>query len=152
MIAASFRGHARQGQIPRLRGRGAAMRRKDRAVVMISQAPIFTIHAELADIRHFGTTPYGERRVVDILGGRVEGPRLQGRILPGADWQIVRPDGVTDLEARYAIETDRGTRVLVRSDGLRHGPPEVITALARGESVEPSRARDRKSTRLNSSH
>ena len=69
------------------------MRRKDGALIMISQAPIFTIHAELADIRHFGTTPYGERRVVDILGGRVEGPRLQGRILPGADWQIVRPDG-----------------------------------------------------------
>jgi len=121
------------------RGRAAAMRRKDGAVIMISQAPIFTIHAELADIRHFGTTPYGERRVVDILGGRVEGPRLKGRILPGADWQIVRPDGVTDLEARYAIETDRGTRVLVRSDGLRHGPPEVIAALARGEVVEPSR-------------
>ena len=46
---------------------------------------------------------------------------------------------ITDLEARYAIETDRGTRVLVRSDGLRHGPPEVIAALARGEAVEPSR-------------
>ena len=103
---------------------------------MISQALIFTIHAELADIRHFGTTPYGERRVVDILGGRVEGPRLKGRILPGADWQIVRPDGVTDLKARYAIETDRGTRVLVRSDGLRHG---LIAALARGEAVAPSR-------------
>ncbi len=111
------------------------MRRKDGALIMISQAPIFTIYAELADIRHFGTTPYGERRVVDILGGRVEGPRLKGRILPGADWQIVRPDGVTDLKARYAIETDRGTR----SDGLRHGPPEVIAALARGEAVEPSR-------------
>ena len=121
------------------RGCPVAMRRKDGAVSMISQAPIFTIHAELADIRHFGTTPYGERRVIDILGGRVEGPRLKGRILPGADWQIVRPDGVTDLEARYAIETDRGTRVLVRSDGLRHGPPEVIAALARGEAVEPSR-------------
>src|ERR1700747_1424060 len=77
---------------------------------MISQAPIFTIHAELAYIRHFGTTPYGERRVIDILGGRVVGPRLQGRILPGADWQIVRPDGGTHLAARYAIETDRGTR------------------------------------------
>ena len=51
------------------------MRRKDRAVIMISQAPIFTIHAKLADIRHFGTTPYGERRVIDILGGRARGGR-----------------------------------------------------------------------------
>src|SRR2546430_6285002 len=116
-----------------------AQRRKNRAAIMISQAPIFTIHAELADVRHFGQTPYGERRVIDILGGRVEGPRLKGRILPGADWQIVRPDGVTDLEARYAIETDRGTRVLVRSDGLRHGPPEVLAAPARGEAGAPSR-------------
>jgi len=69
-------------------------------MIMISQAPIFNIHAELADIRSFGQTPYGERRVIDILGGRVEGPRLKGKILPGADWQIVRPDGVTDLTAR----------------------------------------------------
>jgi hypothetical protein len=106
---------------------------------MISQAPIFTIYAELADIRHFGQTPYGERRVIDILGGRVEGPRLNGKILPGADWQIVRPDGVADLKARYGIETDDGARVLVHSDGLRHGPPDVIAALARGETVEPSR-------------
>src|SRR5262245_52532102 len=115
------------------------MRRKDGAVIMISQAPIFTIHAELADIRHFGQTPYGERRVIDILGGRVEGARLKGRILPGADWQIVRPDGVTDLTARYGIETDDGARILVRSDGLRHGAPEVIAALGRGEAVDPLR-------------
>jgi hypothetical protein len=106
---------------------------------MISQAPIFTIHAELADIRQFGTTPYGERRVIDILGGRVEGTRLNGRILPGADWQIVRPDGVTDVRARYAIETDSGARILVTSDGLRHGPAEVLAALARGEAVDPGR-------------
>ena len=119
------------------RGCAAATCRKDRALIMISQAPIFTIHAELADIRHFGTTPYGERRVIDILGGRVEGPRLQGRILPGADWQIVRPDGVTDLEARYAIETDRGTRVLVRSDGLRHGLPEVRRSRLRATTSAP---------------
>jgi hypothetical protein len=106
---------------------------------MISQTPIFSIHADVADVRLFGQTPYGERRVVDIVGGRVEGPRLQGRILPGADWQIVRPDGVTDLKARYGIETDDGARILVRSDGLRHGPPEIIAALARGEPVDPSR-------------
>ena len=108
-------------------------------MITLSPAPIFTIHAELADIRHFGATPYGERRVIDILGGRVDGPRLKGRILPGADWQIVRPDGVTDLQARYGIETDQGAPILVTSNGLRHGPPEVIAALARGEAVDPSR-------------
>jgi hypothetical protein len=78
--------------------------------------------------------------VIDIVGGRVEGVKLNGRILPGgADWQIVRGDGVVDLKARYAIETNSGARVLVESDGLRHGPPEVMAKLARGEAVDAAR-------------
>jgi hypothetical protein len=106
---------------------------------MISKEPIFRIHAELAEILHLGPTPYGDRRVINILGGQVEGERLSGRILPGgADWQIVRPDGVADLRARYTIEADGGARILVASDGLRHGPPEVIARLARGEPVDPA--------------
>jgi hypothetical protein len=109
-------------------------------MLSLSSEPIFRIRAEVADIRHFGATPYGERRVIDIVGGRVEGPKLNGRILPGgADWQIVRSDGVVDLQARYAIESDGGARVLVVSDGLRYGPPEVMAALARGEAVDPAR-------------
>jgi hypothetical protein len=106
---------------------------------LVSSDPIFHIHAELADIRHFGRTPYGDRRVIDIIGGRVDGPRLKGRILPGADWQIVCPDGTADLTARYGIETDAGARILVRSDGLRHGPSDVLAALARGEPMDPAR-------------
>jgi hypothetical protein len=106
---------------------------------MISEKPIFRIHADLADITDLGHTPYGDRRVINILGGRVEGARLSGRILPGgADWQIVRPDGVADLRARYTIESDAGARILVASDGLRHGPAEVIARLARGEAVDPA--------------
>jgi hypothetical protein len=104
---------------------------------LISPEPIFHIRADVSEIRHFGRTPYGERRVIDIVGGRVEGPRLNGHILPGADWQIVLADGTADLTARYGIETDAGARILVRSDGLRHGPPQVLAALARGEPVDP---------------
>ena len=48
---------------------------------LISPEPIFHIRADVSEIRHFGRTPYGERRVIDIVGGRVEGPRLNGRIL-----------------------------------------------------------------------
>src|SRR5262245_25215421 len=106
---------------------------------LLSAEPIFRVECQVADPRLFGVTPYGERRVIDILGGRVEGPRRNGRLLPGADWQIICPNGVADLTARYAIETDAGARVLVRSDGMRHGPPEVLAALARGEPVDPSR-------------
>ena len=106
---------------------------------MLSTQAIFTIQAELADIMNLGHTPYGERRIIDILGGTVRGPKLNGRILPGgADWQIVRGDGVTDLKARYIIETEAGARILVSSEGLRHGPPAVMERLARGDNVDPA--------------
>jgi hypothetical protein len=104
---------------------------------MISNVPIFHIHAELADILRLGRTPYGERRIIDIRGGVVSGSKLNGRILPGgADWQIIRADGVADIEARYTIETEAGAHILVTSEGLRHGPPAVMERLARGEAVD----------------
>lgn len=106
--------------------------------MMISPKPIFRIHAELADILPVGRTPVGERRMIAILGGRVEGDKLNGHILPGgADWQVVRSDGAADIRANYVIETDGGARVMVTSEGLRHGPPEVLERLAAGEPVAP---------------
>lgn len=106
---------------------------------MLGPQPIFTIHAELASIMNLGATPYGERRIIDILGGSVSGPKLNGRVLPGgADWQIIRADGVADIQARYTLESDAGSRVLVSSEGLRHGPKEVLEALAKGDKVDPS--------------
>ena len=106
---------------------------------MLGTEPIFVLHVDLAPIMDFGRTPYGGRRFIGILGGRVAGPRLNGRILPGgADWQVIRSDGAADLKARYTIETDTGAHVLVASDGLRHGPPEVMQKLSRGENVDPA--------------
>ena len=105
---------------------------------LLSDKPILTIRAELAGILKLGATPYGERRIINILGGPVEGPRLKGRILPGgADWQIVRSDGVVDLRARYTIETETGGMILVNAEGLRHGPADVMERLARDETVDP---------------
>lgn len=106
---------------------------------MISPQPIFRVRAELADILHMGKTPYGERRVINILGGRVEGERLAGTILPGgADWQLIRADGAAHIEARYTIRAEGGGDILVASEGIRHGPPEVLAALMRGDNVDPS--------------
>src|SRR5207244_11169187 len=58
---------------------------------------------------------------------------------PGPGGQIRRPSAATVLYAAYGTGSDAGGRSLVRSDGLRHGAPEVIAALARGEAVAPSR-------------
>jgi hypothetical protein len=106
---------------------------------MLSAHPIFTIEAELEAIMSLGRTPVGERRIIGIGGGTVRGPKFNGRVLPGgADWQVIRADGAADIQARYTIETDGGARVLVDSVGLRHGPPEVIEKLARGDNVDPA--------------
>jgi len=102
--------------------------------------PAFRAAVAVAAPRVIGRTACGERRIIDILGGEVTGPRLAGRILPGgADWQVVRDDGTAVLEARYTIETGDGAYVYVQNLGYRHGPPEVLAAIARGEEVDPAR-------------
>jgi len=86
-----------------------------------------------------GATPLGERRIVPIISGRFEGEKLAGEVLPGgADWQFVRPDGATLLEARYTLRTQDGALVYVRNRGLRCGPREVLARLAQGEAVDPA--------------
>ena len=105
---------------------------------MLSSTPIFSIRAELETIINLGHTPYGERRMIGIIGGSVNGPKLKGRILPGgADWQIIRSDGAAAIKARYAIETETGALIMVTSEGLRHGPPAVMERLMRGDNVDP---------------
>ena len=49
----------------------------------------------------------------------------------------IRSDWAADIKARYTIETEAGALIMVNSEGLRHGPPEVIEKLARGENVDP---------------
>src|SRR5262252_592971 len=127
MIAASFRGHARHGQIPRLRGRD------------VPQGPRGGHDLASADLHH----PRRARRHPafrhDALW-RTPGdrhPRRPGRGAAASGPHFARR-GLANRAAGRGHRS-RGTRVLVRSDGLRHGPPEVIAALARGEAVEPSR-------------
>jgi hypothetical protein len=85
-----------------------------------------------------GTTAQGMRRIVPITGGTFAGPRLSGRVVPGgADWQVVRADGVLSIEAKYTLEVSDGTLIMVTNRGMRHGPPEVIEKLTRGETVSP---------------
>jgi len=86
-----------------------------------------------------GETAEGLRRLVPILGGSITGPRLAGRILPaGADYQMIRPDGFTTLDARYAAELDDGAMLYVVNTGVRFGPPEVMARITRGEEVDPA--------------
>ncbi|MGH8746950.1 MAG: DUF3237 domain-containing protein [Burkholderiales bacterium] len=104
---------------------------------MLRLERLFRAEITLAPAQEVGDGPQGRRRIIPITGGDVSGPRLSGRVLPGgADWQIVRPDGVACLDARYTIETADGALVYVRNRGYRHGPAEVLARLAAGETVD----------------
>jgi Protein of unknown function (DUF3237) len=86
-----------------------------------------------------GDTPHGLRRIIGITGGTFEGPKMKGEILDGgADWQIVRKDGVAELEAHYQIKTDDGVVIYIKNVGLRVATPEVAARIGRGEAVSPS--------------
>lgn len=98
--------------------------------------PLMTVSADVGEIVSLGRGPLGERRVVQILGGSFTGAALRGTVLPGADWQMLRQDGVLDIDARYVLREERGGLVQVVSQGYRHGPPEVMARLGRGESVD----------------
>ncbi|MCV0393788.1 MAG: DUF3237 domain-containing protein [Rhizobiaceae bacterium] len=87
-----------------------------------------------------GAGPRGRRRIIPIVGGTVTGERLSGRILDlGADWQTIFTDGSAELDTRYAMETHDGATIDIRNFGFRHGPPDVLEKLAKGEQVDPSR-------------
>jgi hypothetical protein len=101
--------------------------------------PLFKAEITLAPAQELGDTPQGRRRIIGITGGRFSGERLSGRVLPGgADWQVIRADGVADLDARYTLETGDGALIYVRNRGYRHGPADVLKKLSLGEAVDPS--------------
>ena len=86
-----------------------------------------------------GEVPRGRRRIIPILGGTFEGPNIRGKVLPGgADWQIVRTDGLAELDTRYALQTEQGSLIYIQNAGMRHAPPDVTKKLLAGEAVDPA--------------
>lgn len=115
-------------------------------VVLSAQQPLpprltfaFEVRATVGPPLEVGNVPQGRRRIVAITGGTFEGPGLRGRVMPGgADWQIIRADGFTELDTRYTLETDDGQIIYVQNAGMRHAAPDVITRLLAGERVDPA--------------
>jgi hypothetical protein len=98
-----------------------------------------TVQVVVPPPQKLGAVPHGTRLIAPIASGTFEGPRLRGTVLPGgADWLLLRSDGVLELDLRITLATDDGALIYMTSSGLRHGPAEVLAALARGEPVDPS--------------
>jgi hypothetical protein len=86
-----------------------------------------------------GDTGHGVRRIIPILGGEVRGEGIKGTIFPcGADFQTIRPNGFTELEAKYAFEMDDGAIVYIENIGIRFGPKALLDRIAKGCNVDPA--------------
>jgi len=97
---------------------------------------IFSARVTVDPPQDLGAFNKGHRRVVPITGGDFSGPGLEGVVLSGgADWQLIRHDGVAELDARYTLRTKDGAEIHVHNRAMRHGPPEVMEALLAGRPV-----------------
>jgi len=106
----------------------------------MASRPLMTLQVIVPPPQKLGAVPQGTRVIAPIPGGTFEGPRLRGKVLPGGgDWTLLRSDSVLELDLRITLETDDGALIYMSSSGLRHGPPEVLAQLARGDTVDPSR-------------
>lgn len=95
--------------------------------------------ADLGQPLELGHTPWGRRRIIPILGGEFDGPRVSATILPGgADWQVIHEDGMASIDTRYTLRTPDDALISVATRGVRHGPPDVLRRLAEGQPVDPS--------------
>jgi len=101
--------------------------------------PVFDLTVEVGPAQELGEVGGGRRRVIPITGGRLTGPGLAGEILPGgADWQTIRPDGVTLLQARYTVRMGDGATIGIINTGVRRADPDVVRRLTAGEDLDPA--------------
>jgi hypothetical protein len=113
---------------------------------MVSELPtprltfVYRLEATLDEPVDVGDVTGGRRRIVRWTGGTFMGPELNGTVVAGAsaDRQIVLPDGTALGDIRYALQTDEGHILNVRSRGIRHGSADVLARLNRGEEVDPT--------------
>jgi muconolactone delta-isomerase len=111
---------------------------------------VYCLEATLAPPLELGETARGHRRIVPLTGGTFTGPEMSGSLVQGAsaDWQTILPDGTALGDIRYVLDTDRGDLLYVRSRSIRHGSPEVLARLARGDDVDPNEYTFRASTEI----
>lgn len=93
----------------------------------------FSVHIDMVpgSLRRIDGLPGGGARwSINIAGGRFSGPRLSGRVLPGGiENPHFRPDLALMIDARWLLEEEDGTVILVRNRGIRRGrTPEAMKA------------------------
>lgn len=96
-----------------------------------------TLSVDFAAMLNIGQTPAGLRRIAPVTGGTFAGDRLNGTVLPGADWLINRPDGVMVIDVRLVLTTDDGALIYLTYQGRFLAEPEAMTRFAKGALLTP---------------
>jgi len=100
---------------------------------------LFVMRLDVRPYQVLGDTPGTFRRIGVVPGGSFEGDRLSGVVLEGGnDWQTVRRDGATTLDVRLVLKTTGNELIGMTYHGIRHGPPDIIARIDRGEAVDPA--------------
>ena len=100
--------------------------------------PLFRLTLQVPSVLVVGPGPEAFRRVGVVGGGTFAGDRLNGEVLTGNDRQNVRTDHCTAVDVRLVLRTHDNALIEMSYRGLRHGAPEVMERLDRGESVDPA--------------
>jgi hypothetical protein len=101
--------------------------------------PLFVMHLDVRQLQVLGATPGAFRRIGVVPGGSFAGERLSGEILDGgSDWQAIRADGSTTLNVRLVLKTTDDALIGMTYQGVRHGTPDIVARIDRGEVVDPA--------------
>jgi hypothetical protein len=85
-----------------------------------------------------GGGPHGNRQIIRVVSGTIDGPRIKGKTLPmSGDWLLLRPDGVGELNVRSTIQTEDNHLIYMHYDGLMHARPEIMQAMFQGQPIAP---------------
>jgi hypothetical protein len=103
---------------------------------LVGELPVehlFDMHVDLQPAQAIGT-PLGARMTFITTGGRVEGPKLRGEILPGGgDWLQVGTDAVGRVDVRATLRTHDDALIHYEARGIIKIPSDGLTRLAAGE-------------------
>jgi hypothetical protein len=94
---------------------------------------------DLDDPQVIGMTPKGIRMILPVIGGTIKGPKINGEVLAfGADWIVMRSDGVGELDVRATGRTDDGELIYAYYRGILKIDPALMARVQNGEDVDPS--------------
>lgn len=105
---------------------------------MIEVKSLFRLQANV-DTPQVIDGPLGKRWFIPVTGGTFTGERLSGALQSGgSDFQLIRLDGVAELDVRVTLKTDDGVTIQLKGHGIRHTPPEVLERIMSGAEVAAS--------------